>query len=105
MEIVLLIVGLIAGGAIGFLVARNMRSAGDANEKAQVLANTQLLADAQKQKQLARKQQIAAASDVVDKFKQLKKLDVVARQTYMQQHGTNMPIKIGRKNTCWNHIT
>ena len=51
MEIVLLIVGLIAGGAIGFLVARNMRSAGDANEKAQVLANTQLLADAQKQKQ------------------------------------------------------
>lgn len=63
----------------------------------------QQIKDEQKQKLLAKKQQMGAASDVVSKFKQLKTLTVEDRRTYMQQHGTMMPIKIGRKTIVGNN--
>jgi hypothetical protein len=63
----------------------------------------QQIKDEQNQKKLAKKQQIAATTSVVDKFKQLKKLNTQDRRTYMQQHGTMMPIKVGRKTIVGNN--
>lgn len=62
----------------------------------------QQIKDEQKQKLLAKKQQMGATSDVVGKFKQLKKLNVEQRQAYLQRHGTMMPIKVGRKTIVGN---
>lgn len=63
----------------------------------------QQIKDEQNQKKLAKKQQMAATTSVVNKFKQLKKLNVEQRQAYMQQHGTMMPIKVGRKTIVGNN--
>jgi hypothetical protein len=63
----------------------------------------QQIKDEQNQKKLAKKQQMAATTSVVDKFKQLKKLNTQDRRTYMQQHGTMMPIKVGRKTIVGNN--